>query len=329
MNSRLFAIISIIILSSASIVVMSDDASAEWVDPNYRDPPAADYVINLTDDLSFKSNDPAYSIKWDVGSASGTDNSDDARLFTFLIGTAVYDESSLFWNHGYKYTKDQVLPSWIVWNASLKGSDPESAYFELTIMPALQQVSEDTHGRYWIWTEITYPSGLGDKTESFLIQFEVDVAWDGGVIVPDEYVTFTLNLDYGIAGGSNNKTFRQVLPVGTEEYRFPVKDLAVSREGYTFGGWSQTSGSSASDVGDEYPMNINNASVTSKVVDGRTVYTATLYAVWNPVAPDELELPDLLQDTLDLLSDPYVMILFFVIVFGAAFIVRSRKVGGI
>lgn len=329
MNSRLFAIISIIILSSASIIIMSNDASAEWVDPNYRDPPVADFTINLTDDLSFKSDDPAYSIEWGLNSGSGADDASAARWFTALIGTAVYDETAVSFDHGYTYSKDQVLPSWIVWDAGLRSSNVETAYFELTIMPALQQVAEDTHGRYWIWTEITYPSGFSDKTESFLIQFEVDVAWDDGVIVPDEYVTFTLNLDYGIAGGSNNKTFRQVLPVGTEEYRFPVKDLGISREGYTFGGWSQTSGSSASDVGDEYPMNINNASVTSKVVDGRTVYTATLYAVWVPVVPDELELPDLLQDTLDLLSDPYVMILFFVIVFGAAFIVRSRKVGGI
>lgn len=327
MNSRLFAIISIIILSSASIIIMSDDVSAEWVDPNYRDPPAADHVINITNDLSFKASDPAYSIEWGLDFVSGADDVSAAKSFTLLIGTAIYDETMASYEH--TYSKDQVLPSWIVWEAGLEYGNMDSAYFELTIMPALQQVAEDTHGRYWIWTEITYPSGLSDKTESFLIQFEVDVAWDGGVIVPDEYVTFTLNLDYGIAGGSNNKTFRQVLPVGTEEYRFPVKDLGISREGYTFGGWSQTSGSSASDVGDEYPMNINNASVTSKVVDGRTVYTATLYAVWNPVAPDELKLPDLLQDTLDLLSDPYVMILFFVIVFGAAFIVRSRKVGGI
>lgn len=328
MNSRLFAIISIIILSSASIVVMSDDASAEWVDPNYRDPPEADYVINLTDDLSFKSNDPAYSFRWSLDAVSGADNASAAKMFTMLVGTAIYDETMA--SYGHTYSKDQVLPSWIVWEAGLEYGNMDSAYFELTIMPALQQVAEDTNGSYWIWTEVTYPSGLSEKTtESFLIQFDVNVKWNGGVIVPDEYVTFILNLDYGIDGGSNNKTFRQVLPVGTEEYRFPVKDLGIAREGYTFGGWSQTSGSTASDVGDEYPMNINSANVSSKEVDGMTVYTMTLYAVWTPVPPAELDLPDFFQDALDLLSDPYVMILFFLIVFGAAFIVRSRKVGGL
>ena len=323
MNSRLFAIISIIVLSSASIVIMSDDASAEWVDPNYRDPPAADHVINITNDLSFKASDPEFVMEWTTDDAPGVDNPD-----AMLDLVQIMDVSSISSPEeiGFEIT-DKVLPSWIKISMVDKADVPYSDSMVLTIMPALQQVAEDTYGKYWIY--FTCDRNNHSETKTFLLQFEVNVSWDGGVIVPDEYVTFILNLDYGFEGGFHNKVLRQVLPVGTEEYRFPVKDLGISREGYTFGGWSQTSGSSASDVGDEYPMNINNASVTSKVVDGRTVYTATLYAVWVPVAPDELELPDLLQDTLDLLSDPYVMILFFVIVFGAAFIVRSRKVGGI
>ncbi len=328
MNVRSICFLSIIIIVSSSFVVVLDDdgSDAEWVDPNYRDPPNADHVINITDELRFTSRDPAYTMSWDVNDGSGTDNASAIRFLALSVAASNEGNSS------YSYVEDSCLPSWITWDAFYSDKDHisiETSTFEITIRPALQQVADNTVGNYWIWFECRVPDGFGTAIDTYLIKFTVHVDWDGGVIIPETYSEFILRLDYGIPGGANNKTMRITTGVDVQEVRFVVKDLDVVREGYTFKGWSQTSGSSSTDIGDEFPVNVNMSNVRTTVDDnGCKVHEITIYAVWELVEEDII-LPDFLGDLLDLLSDPAVLILVLVTVFGVAFIVRMRRIGGI
>ena len=329
-SRRVFLCAVPLIIASAmilGIVLFDDDLDCEadgssnvWIDPNYRDPPKADYTIRLTDDLSFKSNDPAYTVKWSTTDASGTDSSDAARTLALYLGFAKSGVS------GYSYTADECLPSWITWDARKTSS--ETGEVSITIRPALQQVSEDTHGSYWIWFECTYPDFLSTKKSSYLVKFEVDVQWAGGVIVPDSYSTFVLRLDYGFGDGTNNKTFRQVLPADATEYRFGVSGTAISRDGFVFKGWSMVSGSKTTDIGEEFPLNIGSAAVIKSIDDkGNPVYTCTIYAVWEEVPKPSYVIPDDLRDLLNLLRDPFILALFVLTCFLVAVVVRVRRQG--
>lgn len=327
MNSRLVCLFSVLIIAASSLLVIVDGCDADWVDSGYREPPEADHVIHLTDDLPFASNDPEYTVCWTISDVSGTDGSDAVRFMTLYVASANEGVS------GYSYNADSCLPSWITWDSYFgdKGHmSPDYSTFEITIRPALQQVTENTVGHYWIWFECTCPDFLSTETSSYLIDFTVYVDWNGGVIVPENYSEFILRLDYGIDGGSNNKTMRIISGIDAQEVRFVVKDLGIVREGYTFKGWSQTSGSSSTDVGDEFPVNVNMSNVRTTVDDdGNKIHSITLYAVWEKDPEEELDLPDFFSDALDLLNDPAVLVIFFIIVFGVAFIVRSRRVGGL
>lgn len=296
-------------------------------DPAYRTPPAADHVIGITDDLSFRSNDPAYTIRWSLTDASGAD-SEEARMFAVMIGLA----KSGFAGSTYSYTADECLPSWITWDAT--ATTMENGTFTLVIRPALQQVAEDTHGSYWIWFSIADGnSALGKtRTTTYLVQFNVSVQWAGGVIVPSSYAVFLLHLDYGFDGGVHNSTLSSgQVPRDTEEYRFPVDTGGVSRDGYLYKGWSMSAGSSSTDVGEEFPLHVRSAATrATEDGNGNIVYEGTLYAVWEETGEDGgdgIVLPDSLRDLLSLLSDPYVMILFMASVFGIAVIVRVRRQG--
>ncbi len=296
-------------------------ASSTWKDPNYRDPPSADYVITITDNLSFKSNDPAWSLSWNVNNASGTGDSDDARLLVAYLGGT----TPIGIHHNTTCSLDgeqSCLPSWITYEYGLTQENWETGYFTLTIRPALQQVSENTHGDYWIYFK------FGDNRGSFLVKFSVDVDWNGGVIVPEKYSTFVLRLDYGMDGGANNKTFRQICSADTTEYRFSVSGQEVARSGYTFKGWSMTSESQTTDIGEEFPLNIGSAAVLRSVDDnGNSVYTCTIYAVWEQVKTPDPVIPDDLRDILNLLQDPAVLALFVLSCFAIAVVVRVRRQG--
>lgn len=300
--------------------------SGTWTDPGYRDPPEADITVRVTDDLTFTSNDSAYTVKWTINDSSGAD-SDKASMFAMKIGLCKEYNGSKY-HTGYSYSVDECIPSWITWDAGLVNGDAETGWFELTIRPALQQVSEDTHGDYWIWFSCTYPRGLGSETTTYLVEFSVDVSWAGGVIVPETYSTFILRLDFGLPNGANNITMRQQLSADATEYRFPIKDYSAIRDGYTFKGWSMTSGSKTTDIGEEFPMNIGSASVLKSFdEDGNKVYTCTIYAVWEENETPSVSIPDDLRDLLGLLQDPYVLGLFVLVCFLVAMVVRVRRQG--
>ena len=316
--------------SVASYTLGSSMAASSdvWTDPNYRTPPEADNVINITDDLTFKSSDPAYTIRWDLNDSSGAD-SDKASMLSSYLGMCKEWTGSKY-HQGYSYTVDSCLPSWITWDAGLKNDDLGQSWYELVIRPALQQVSKDTHGDYWIYYECTYPKGIfaTPTTITFLVKFSVDVSWSGGVIVPDKSSTFVLRLDYGFNSGANNKTLRQICSADASEYRFNLIGTELTRDGFTFKGWATTSGSGYTDIGEEYPLNIGSASVQKSVDDkGNPVYTATIYAVWEEIEKEDPVIPDDLRDLLGLLQDPYVLGLFVLICFLVAVIVRVRRQG--
>lgn len=311
--------------SVASYTLGSSMAASSdvWTDPNYRTPPEADHVIHLTDDLSFKSNDAAYSISWtQIDVSSGVDNVDAAKQLAYQLSYAVSGTKN------WSYSVQECTPSWIHWDTDIIEDDlghDVVGQFTLSIRPALQQISEDTHGDYWFWYAVTSPL---DRTESFLIEFSVDVDWAGGVIVPEKYSTFVLRLDYGFDSGANNKTLRQICSADASEYRFNLVGTELARDGYTFKGWATTSGSGYTDIGEEYPLNIGSASVQKSVDDkGNPVYTATIYVVWEEIEKDDPVIPDNLRDLLGLLQDPYVLGLFVLICFLVAVIVRVRRQG--
>lgn len=327
MKARFLSIFAVLLLISTSLILTTDPADAGSTDPGYRDPPSADHIIHLTDNLQFTSKDPAYSLTWTINDTPGTDNGSAAGFLAFSLASAKQGAD------GYSYKVSSCLPSWITWDAYYGDKDhivQGRSQFDLTIYPALQQVQENTVGDYWIWFECTVPSGIGKTAvDTYLIEFTVKVDWEGGVILPENYAAFILRLDYGLQGGTNNKTMRTITTLDAQEVRFSVKDLGIVREGYTFKGWSQTSGASVTDVGDEFPLNINMSNVRTTVDDsGSKTYEITLYAVWEPVPPEELDLPDFLRDLLDLLGDPAVLAVLFLMVFGTAYIVRMRRIGG-
>lgn len=318
---------SYVLKSKADLVTLGAAASSEsatWTDPNYREPPEADHVITITDKLSFASNDPAYVMSW-AYTDSTFSGVDDASSMKDLIN-AVYQSTVGSYKDRWIFSSEQCLPSWIVCDSyGVAAVGGTVGGYSISIYPALQQVSENTHGEYWIYYSVTSPANHSD---SWLIRLSVDVEWAGGVIVPEKYSVFILRLDYGFDGGANNKVLRQVLSADATEFRFPIADMGVSRDGYIFKGWSMTAGSKTTDIGEEFPLNIGSAAVMKGTDDsGNTTYTCTIYAVWEEVEKPTPVIPDDLRDILNLLQDPAVLALFILICFLVAVVVRVRRQG--
>ena len=350
MNTKsLIAVFAVLALLSSGIIVMSGASDAAdgddvWVDPNYREPPTADYVIQIDKDLSFKSNDLEYTYyilsqdlvvfdDWFDGVA--VDSQDDMAEFVKSIrnlGTS--GVHTVINNPTHDGWTDACVPEWI--NASIveDGSlfSDEQDGIAITIIPALQGLEQNTHGDYWIYYSMTQsgPGMSGEVTKTFLFEFSVDVEYVGTVIPDVESIQFVLRLDYGegyvetltpVTVGSNVTSTDFVLPTDG-----PV------REEYEFRGCAVELGGDLL-VDSTYTVSVNDVNIdVSENQGGQTVYTATLYALWEYVGstPDPVPtpLPDPLRDLLELLSDPWVMLLVFAIVFGLAYLVRMRRIGG-
>ncbi len=336
MNTKAFAVVLSMMFLLSAVIVLADSSDGVYTDPNYRDPPDADFVITVENLPTFTSSSQAFTVSWNVNSADFASDANSAGYLAYLLGQAYnvspngpggnsYEVEGSGGYHNYTAT-DECLPSWVDWNVDGTG---ESSVFNLVIRPALQQVAEDTHGSYWIYWAITYPSGLFETTtDTFLVEFDLDVEWDGGVIVPDTYNLYRLNFDYGLGGQGNYYLETRVSTESDQGYCvFSVPDTAPVRDGYVFKGWSTVSGATQTSVGETYTVHIGNADTRVSDTDNGKLYQVTLYAVWEAVEDQVVTLPDFLQDLLDLLSDPWVMILLFVGVFCVALIVRSRKMG--
>lgn len=317
-----------ILNSSVSYPILGSSATLgadKWVDPNYRDPPKADHVITVTAPLKFKSNDPAYTLKWTLLNAPDSSDSVKAGTFAMAIGNS---KVSTFGSNSWKCSTGGVepcLPSWITYDAGGTGFD-ENSWFEITIRPALQQVSEDTHGDYWMYFETSYPSGLfSTANDTWLIKLSVDVEWAGGVIVPEKYNEFILSYDYGI-GGEGNFSYRQIVSDSSKSYEFVVPSSSPDRSGYEFRGWSINPGSEYSDIGEVFVLSASTPGVSVRTIDNKTIYEKTIYGVWKSTGSEPVPLPNFLEELLELLRNPVVMGGFLVFVFLSAFIVRSRRI---
>lgn len=321
-----------LLLVGCGVVALSVDLEASD-DAEWRDPPNADYVIEITQDLTFKSNDPEYSLEIlsqdffvddDVFGAVSDDSQDDMAQFvksvrnlgTSGIHTVVDDATSDGWT-------DAVIPSWI--NADIANDhDLFGDYHDgivITIMPALQQVSEDTHGDYWIYYSMTQdgPGMSNPVTKTFLFTFSVNVEWNGGVIVPDIYNQFVACIDWG------NGYVQSLTPVTFAENvtsaAFDVPD-SPEREGYTLKGIS-TAPSGAVISGDlVVSVGASNVTVEDNG-DGGKVYTGMFYAIWEY---DHLTIPTFWDGLIELLSDPIVLLLLFVGFLSVCLFIRNRNV---
>lgn len=307
---RSLIIAAALLMLAVSVFIPSSDAQ----DVNYVTPPSADeiFTISMT---NLKSDDPTQFVVYDY-------NSESAQFFlAYLVNRA---ENG---NSGYSYTESHCLPSWISWNVSYTGGNYETAKLTIAISPALQQVSEDTHGDYWIHFRCVYPNVFSTEECTFLIKIHLDVAWNGSVIVQDiVYHTYALTFDS--LGGSVCQTYYyQVLASeDTGMHFFDTMSAIPSRAGFAFKGWSTVNGDSQpNDVSDDFPLIAANADSVNSSDPLNIVYTKTVYAIWEEASYQDL--PDMLRELVALLSNPAVLAILFAMVIGVAYVVRIRRLG--
>lgn len=338
MNSRIAAVLAVFAAMLCVLpvsVVLFEDSEAASSDVEWRDPPSADYVIEITQDLTFKSNDPEYSLRIlsqdlvvtdDVFGAVSDDSQDDMAEFvkrvrnigTSGVHTVVDDATSDGWT-------DACVPSWI--NATIV--DDDGVYGEqhegiiITIMPALQQVSEDTHGDYWIYYSMTQSGpGITTNTKTYLFTFSVDVEWAGGVIVPDTYNRFVVNWDYG--NGYVVSTTPVTVASNVTSLSFPIPSDAPSRDGKVFVGFSASRDGSVIDAASVVVHTGDSNVVAVEDGSGGMVYTATFYAVWETQG---LVIPTFWDGLIELFSDPMVLLFMAVMFLAVCLFIRNRNGG--
>ncbi len=283
-------------------------------DVNYVTPPAADEIFQITM-TNLKSDDPTQYVVYDHDSES-------AKFFlAYLVNRA---DSG---NSGYSYVESHCLPSWISWNVTSAYGNYESAKLTIAISPALQQVSEDTHGDYWIHFRCTYPNVFDTEVSTFLIKIHLDVQWNGSVIVQDQ-VHHTYALTFDSLGGSVCQTYYwQVLASDdTGMHFFDTTSANPTKEGFSFKGWSTVNGDNQpNDVSDDFPLIAANADSVNSSDPLNIVYSKTVYAIWEEASYQDL--PDMLRDIVSLLSNPAVLAIIFVLVIVIAYVVRIRRLG--
>lgn len=307
MKRAVLAVAIILMAMLPAVFVEGSDAS----DPAYQDPPQADHVFQITmSDLT--SNTPTQRVVYDMNSSS------NEYLMAMAVACADYGKT------GYSYEEQHLLPSWVGWSTEVKYGDPERSSLTVSVSPALQQVSEDTHGDYWIWFECTYPNFLSYETTTFLIMIHLDVSWAGTVIVPDS-VFHTYRLTYDSLGGSIHLSEVNVVPAELDDgvSMFVTSDKVPVKAGHVFKGWSTSSGQDQKvDVSDDYPFVSSRADHVDDSDPNNIVYDKTVYAVWGESNPF---IPDNLKGAAELLTDPAVIIPASVFLLGLAFFVGGHN----
>lgn len=315
MARSVLVLFTVVILATSGCLVLMDPVDGS--DVEWRDPPAADNIIHLTDDLHFSSNDPVYSVYWNFSSVSGVDNVEAAKVLALLAASA---------NEGvdkYSMRSESCLPSWIAWDAytgTPSAPDSDAYSFDITIRPALQQVHENTSGDYWIWLSCTHPQGLKTVTDTFLIEFSVSVDWAGGVIVPDDYRTFVLSFDCGDNGIGNHS----IIWTGKDTDSSHSFDIGYKpvRDGYDFKGWKTNDGVVV--TGTTYVVSTSDPNVVVTDEDGGTRYTVTLHAEWEQ---SKIRFPTLWDGLIDVFSDPGAVIVLALSFIAVCLFIRSRTGG--
>ena len=307
MNSYRLLLSVVILTVIASVSVVFSEADGQDVD--YVVPPEADNIIMFSvSDL--KSDDPVRVVSYGVGSAAG--------YLPVVLYNVIHDSHS-----DYEYSESHCLPSWVSWDVT--GGNSEAAVLNIRISPALQHVSEDTHGDYWIHFVTREPSMSSTIEDSYLIKFHLDIQWNGSVIVKDTvYHTYVLCFDS--FGGSVSQTYyKQVVEsADTGICYFDTTSSIPTKSGYKFLGWSTVSGDTAPlDVADEFPFVRSSADSVNSSDPLNIVYTKTLYAVWEPNG-----FLNSWDQLLSLMLNPVFLIVFTLIVIVLALFIRHRRIGG-
>ena len=219
---------------------------------------------------------------------------------------------------------DACVPSWIDAEIVKAGYGEYDDGVEITIRPALQAVSEDTHGDYWIYYSITQdlPGSSSTTTKTFLITFSVDVEWNGGVIVPDMYNQFIVNWDYG--NGYVVSTTPVTVASNVTSLSFSIPSDVPSREGKVFVGFSASRDGSVIDASSVVVHTGDSNVVGVEDGSGGMVYTATFYAVWETQG---LVIPTFWDGLIELFSDPLVLLFMAVMFLAVCLFIRNRNGG--
>lgn len=335
MNARIAAVLAVfaamLCILPASAVLL-EDSEASSSDVEWRDPPNADYVIEITQDLSFKSNDPEYVFRLvgvdQLASSSSKypglsedSYSDMSQFVRSVRNIGIYSEVDDPTSDGWT---DACVPSWIDAEIVKAGYGEYDDGVEITIRPALQAVSEDTHGEYWIYYSITQdlPGSSSTTTKTFLITFSVDVEWNGGVIVPDTYNRFYCYVDFGEGYIYNYTPEMTASDVTSASFGFPSD--VPDREGLVLLGYSASpDGEIITD--DSFVVSSSGSNVEiSDDGSGGTIYSATFYAVWNQ---EKFTIPTFWDGLIELFSDPMVLLFMAVMFLAVCLFIRNRNGG--
>lgn len=343
MNAKvLISVFAVLALFTSGIVLASDGTDAaviEYEDPNYREPP--EVPEESTWRHSFGSAEEPLStsspaITW----VFGVENYDDDKQIYVAarnLSAALTDTRQGISNIGwYLPSSDTVSPSWITYTYDLK-SITTTGSVTFTVHPAAQGDAKGvTHATYWYYFDVAYHGSSGDTHYPYLFVFDVyvDQSGSGEVLPSDDNNQFVLELDYRI--GTGNVTFRKQVSTLVDNCKFTLPSTHPDNDGRTLLGFSTSASSDdiAVSVDDEVTIRIGDSNVSESVVDGNHVYIVTLYAVWSDFAGQgggnggDLDIPDPLRDLLELMSDPWVMLLTLMVVFGLAYLVRMRRLGG-
>ncbi|MBE6518334.1 MAG: hypothetical protein E7Z70_02165 [Thermoplasmata archaeon] len=306
-------IIAALVLFPSSLAVVSDGQDVDYIDP-----PAADVVFQINQSLN--SDDPTFTVRFDSDySEAAGEMAKDVRMG--LDGIS-----------GNSVSESHCLPSWITFTSS-KYANPGNQigmhyYLDVSISPALQQVSEDTHGEYWIFFNYSYSGLLSSENVRYLIKISLDVHWNGSVIVKDQ-VWHTYALIFDSLGGDVTQTYytKILSSDDTGICYFDTTSVVPSRPGYTFLGWSTVNASDGTaplDVADDYPFVAVNADSVNSRDPNNIIYSKTLYAVWGFGSI----IPNSWDELLALMLDPLFLIISCAVIIALAFFARKRRLGG-
>lgn len=316
MNLKALVILSVLLLAAVPSMAMVQSIDA--ADPSYVEPPEADKIISLS--LSMRSDDPTLTVRLDSD-------------YSELAGELAEDikKGLTYSSYHHSVTEQHCLPSWITWESGSEdkpGNQFGLHYFlDIRISPALQQVSEDTHGEYWIFFHHVYSAMFNSDEDRYLIKISLDVKWNGSVIVPDiVYHTYALTFDAN--GGTGGITQCFTIPAVKDSGIYYVDTLSVGpvKPGFRFIGWSTVlieDGKAPIDVPGSYPFQSAQADSVDSSDPQNIVYSKTIYAVWEK---EGVYIPTLFDALIELFTDPFVLVFMVAGIFGTAYFIRGRQV---
>ena len=190
------------------------------------------------------------------------------------------------------------LPGWIQLVIDEHGSSTKAPRAYLEVNP----IAECSDADFWFSINGIVRISINDVSVQDL----------GGDVTPEDVHTFTVYFD--TRGG--NSVDPWIHSDRVDSYVFDLSDIVPVRDGFEFKGWSlDVSGGAL----------LQDSSVTVSLSDDGRTGSVLVYAIWDDTPG--ISLPDPLREILELISDPVVLVMLFVITFAVAYLVRIRKMG--